>query len=362
MPLIKTINSCFHHSTFPTFLKLARVTPVFKKGDQKICSNYRPISSLPFLSKIYERLIANRILSFFNKHSLFSEHQFGFLKNRSTKDALYDFSENIYDALNAKENNISVLIDLKSAFDTVNHSILLSKLEVYGIRGHGLNLIKSYLQDRNFFVGLKDICSETQTVNIGIPQGSILGPIFFIIYNNDLPLVYDILSTTLFADDTNFTISNNNYQEMVTELNHELEKIYDWTISNRLTINTTKTELLSFSNLKISPSNNDVILNGTSLSFVNHARFLGVTIDSNMNFRTHIQNINTKISKNCGIFGKIKRFLPTSSRLVYYNSFVLPYLSYNIIHWGNTNECHLNSLYLTQKRVVRYITDSDYLC
>ena len=151
---------------------------VFKKGDQKLCSNYRPISSLHYLSKIYERLFANRILSFFNKHSLFSEHQFGFLKNRSTSDALFDFSENIYDALNSKESNISILIDLKSAFDTVNHSILLSKLEMYGIRGHGLNWIKSYLQDRKFFVGLKNIRSETQTVNIGIPQGSILGPIF----------------------------------------------------------------------------------------------------------------------------------------------------------------------------------------
>ena len=149
--LIKLINSSFHLGIFPNSMKKARVTPILKKGDSKLCSNYRPISSLPFLSKIYERLMANRIVSFFNKHSLFSEKQYGFLKGRSTQDALLNFAENIYDALNAKSYNISVLIDLKSAFDTVNHSILLSKLELYGIRGHPLDWFKSYLSDRNFF-------------------------------------------------------------------------------------------------------------------------------------------------------------------------------------------------------------------
>ena len=147
---------------------------------------------------------------------------------------------------------------------------------------------------------------------------------------------------------------------MISVLNQELIKINDWTISNRLTINTSKTELLFFSNLNISPSNDDIRLNGTPLTFVNQARFLGVTIDSNMNFKTHIQNINNKISKHCGIFYRIKRNFPTATRLVYYNSFILPYLSFNIIHWGNTNLSHLNPLYLTQKRVVRNIADAGY--
>lgn len=359
-PLMKIINSSFEYATFPQSLKVAKITPIFKKGNPKLCSNYRPISSLPFLSKIYERLMANRILSFFQKHSLFSEKQFGFLKKKSTKDALYDFSENIYDALNARKNNISVLIDLKSAFDTVNHSILLSKLEMYGIRGHGLKWIESYLQNRKFYVGINDIHSSTQTVNIGIPQGSILGPIFFIIYNNDLPLVSSKLSTTLFADDTNFSISNDNYREMISVLNQELGKVYDWTISNRLTINTSKTELLIFTNLQNLHFNDEVVLNGTTLQYVDNARFLGVIVDKKMNFKLHIQTINNKISKSCGIFYKIKGNMPTSTRLMYYNSFILPYLTFNIIHWGNTNETHLNPLYLTQKRIVRNLGDAGY--
>ena len=149
------LNSSFFYGIFPESMKIGKITPVYKKGDPMICSNYRPISSLPYLSKIPERCMANRIISFFNKHSLFSDKQFGFLKNKSTQDALLNFCENVYDALNARKHNISILIDLKAAFDTVNHSILLKKLELYGIRGLGLDWIKSYLSDRKFYVGLK---------------------------------------------------------------------------------------------------------------------------------------------------------------------------------------------------------------
>ena len=148
------------------------------------------------------------------------------------------FIENIYDALDAYEHNISILIDLKSAFDTVNHSILLSKLELYGVRGVPLKWIESYLNDRKFYVSLNGNNSSSKILNIGIPQGSILGPLYFIIYNNELPKVSNILSTTLFADDTNFSISNNNYEVMKSILNEELVKVEDWTTANRLTINT----------------------------------------------------------------------------------------------------------------------------
>ena len=359
--LTKLINSSFHRGIFPNSMKKARVTPIFKKGDSKLCSNYRPISSLPFLSKIYERLMANRIVSFFNKHSLFSEKQYGFLKGRSTQDALLNFAENIYDALNAKSFNISVLIDLKSAFDTVNHSILLSKLELYGIRGHPLNWFKSYLSDRKFSVSLSGSSSPDKTVNIGIPQGSILGPLLFIIYNNELPKVSKVLSTTLFADDTNFSISSNSYDNLVYTLNEELDKIENWTVANRLTINTSKTELLMFTNRQFIFNDVNVVLGGVSLEFSDHARFLGVIVDDKMSFKLHIQNINEKVSKHAGILYRIRNNLPLFARMRYYNSFIMPYLTYNIIHWGNTNDTHLEPLFLTQKRIVRSIVGAQYL-
>ena len=361
VPMMKLINSSFRLGIFPTSLKLARVTPIFKKLDQKLCSNYRPISSLPYLSKIYERLMGKRIVSFFNKHSLFSEKQFGFLKGRSTQEALMNFTENIYDALDACDHNISILIDLKSAFDTVNHSILISKLELYGIRGVPLKWIESYLSDRKFYVSLNGSSSSTKTLNIGIPQGSILGPLYFIIYNNDLPKVSNILSTTLFADDTNFSISNNCYETMKSTLNEELVKINEWTAANGLTINTNKTELLLFSNRHVNATDYDIFIDGDPVAYQNHARFLGVMVDKKLNFKIHIDIVNTKVSKHAGILYKIRNDLSASARKIYYNSFILPYLTYCIIHWGNTNAVHLKPLYLTQKRIIRCLTGAEFL-
>ena len=342
-------------------MKLAKITPIYKKGDEKIRSNYRPISSLPFLSKIYERCMTNRIVSFFNKFSLFNSHQFGFLKNRSTKDAIYEFLENIYDALNARCHNISILIDLKSAFDTVNHTILLNKLELYGIRGHGLAWIKSYLKDREFQVAINNTFSSKRTLNIGIPQGSILGPILFIIYNNDLPMVSNKLSTTLYADDTNFSIKDSDYDALISSLNCELTKVYEWTLANRLTINTSKTEMLLFTNRRVTTSDDEITLNGENVGWVDYARFLGVIIDNKVNFKTHITHVLNKISKHAGILFKLKANLPTFTRINYYNAFILPYLDFNILHWGGTNECHLEPLVIIQKRIIRTIADEDYL-
>ena len=352
-PLSKILNVSFTTGIFPDSLKLAKLTAVHKKGCKKTVSNYRPISSLPFISKIYERCMTNRIISFFSKFNLFSNKQFGFLKKRSTKDAILDFTETVYDALNAKRHNISVLIDLKSAFDTVNHRILLNKLELYGVRGLGLDWIKTYLTNRENYVALGKTYSTHCTTNIGIPQGSIIGPILFIIYINDLPSVSDHLSATLYADDTNFSVSDINFNRMIPTLNAELSKVYDWTVANRLTINVNKTELLLFTNRYMDLNDDQVILNDNRIGFVSHARFLGVIIDANLDFKTHINHVVGKISRHAGILYKIHKFLTPHAKMLYYNSFILPYLSYNILHWGGTNKTHLEPLEIIHKRIIR---------
>ena len=361
-PIVSMVNSSFQQGNFPSILKFAKITPIYKKDCKKLCSNYRPISRLHYLGKIFERMVSNRVTAFFDKFHLFNNNQYGFRKKRSTQDAVLNFTEAVYDALNGKNHNISVLIDLKSAFDTVNHQILLKKLELYGIRGNCLAWFQSYLRDRQFKVGINKIYSAVHTINIGIPQGSILGPLLFIIYNNDLPLVTNVLKTTLFADDTNFSIEHKNYDLLIPTLNSELSKISNWTVANRLTINTSKTEMLFFSHRRNVVTNDEhIVLNDECINFVNHARFLGVIIDNKINFKNHINFVTTKLSKHAGILYKIRNDLTMSARLTYYNHFVLPYLNFNIIHWGNTNDTHLLPLVKIQKKIIRNICNADFL-
>ena len=282
-PLKNLINLSFSSGNFPKSLKLARITPIFKKGDKNNSSNYRPITSLPFISKIYERCMTNRLISFINKYSLFSNSQYGFRNNLSTQDALLDLTETIYNSLNNKKYQISIMIDLKKAFDSVNNNILLKKLELYGIRGMGLSWIQSYLADRVSYVALGKVKSNLHTTNIGIPQGSIIGPILFLIYINDLPKTSNKFHTTLFADDTTFSLSDDNYDTMVTTLNSELTKVENWTNANRLTINVTKTEMLFFSNRPIiNINNNQIILDNQFLNYTNSCTFLGVILDDKL--------------------------------------------------------------------------------
>ena len=359
-PISDIINISFSSGVFPQSLKLAKIVPIHKKYDAKFCFNYRPISCLSFPSKIFEKCFTNRILSFFHKFTLFSAKQFGFLQNRSTQDAIHLLTEAVYDALNSKEYNISISIDLKSEFDTVNLKILIKKLERYGIRGHGLNWLLTYLEDRQFQVGINKTYSTIRTLNIGVPQGSILGPVLFLIYINDLPDVSDKLTTTLFADDTNFSLRHNDYNPMIPIINTELKKIHDWTISNRLTINSSKTEMIQFSNKVIPETNEQVILNGNRVGFVDSVKFLGVYLDNKVNFSVHVNHVLSKISKHAGILYKIKYNLTNSARIKYYNSFVLPYLNFNILHWGSTNENHLYPLKIIQKRIVRTIANAEF--
>ena len=360
-PLCKILMASFESGIFPQQLKIARITPIFKKGDKNNPSNYRPISSLPYISKIFERCMTNRLTSFFSKFSLFSKSQFGFLKNRSTQDALFDLTETIYDSLNFKKHHISVMIDLKKAFDTVNHDILLDKLELYGIRGLGLSWLKSYLTNRTNYVGLGQTNSSRHVINIGVPQGSIIGPILFLIYINDLPKISNNMTSTLFADDTNFSMSHTDYDTMVNILNSDLTTIQDWTIANRLTINLSKTEMLLFTNRLTNRNDQQIMLGGGCVGFVESCKFLGIYIDEGLTFKTHINYVLGKISRSAGILYRIKNLLPLESRLKYYFSFIYPYISYNISIWGGTNLCNLYPLNIQHKRIIRLLSDAGYL-
>ena len=300
-------------------------------------------------------------MSYLNNKNLLSNQQYGFLSGISTHDAVIDLLEFIYNSLDKKQHNINIFIDLSKAFDTVDHKILLTKLNSFGVRGTPHDLLKSYLHNRKQVVRIKNATSTPKTINIGVPQGSILGPLLFLIYINDLPNVSNLLQTILFADDTTLTYSHKNYMELVPIINTELRKIKEWTLLNRLTMNVDKTNLLVCTN-KITPNDSYPVMIGTDTINPSHTtKFLGVTLDDRLNFSEHIKLVLSKIAKNTGVLYRIKDNLPLKARLYYYYAFIYPYLTYNIIVWGSTYTTHLSKLVTQQKKIIRIIAGANYL-
>ena len=220
--------------------KKSEITPIFKDGDKFDTNNYWPISSLPYLRKIVERCITNRILTFYEHTNFFSKFQFSFQKRKSTTLSLIELTENIYKSLNSKEYHLSVFIGLTKVFDTINHQILFKKSELSGIRGIVLDWLSSYLLNREYFVKIGSFSSCSKFVNIRLPKGSILGPILFLVHINDLPSVSKIFEYIMFADETNVSFYDSNLESLISKVNFELKKIETWNISNRLTINAEK--------------------------------------------------------------------------------------------------------------------------
>ena len=361
-PITQLINNSFETGIFPDILKIAIITPIYKNGNLYSLTNYRPISVLPILSKIFEKVIASRVNSWLNKHSLISTNQYGFQRGRSTADALISLTDQIYSALNSKEHSISVFVDLRKAFDTVQHDILLSKMQLMGFRGLPLALFKSYLSNRKQCVRVGSARSSLRSVNIGVPQGSILGPILFIIYVNDLPMVSNVVSTVLFADDTSISLSRPNFETLITDLTNELIGVKDYMVRNRLSINVDKTFALIFTNRPVDYAHlSELKLDNGVLNIFDNCKYLGFTIDNRLKFDSHISIISRKISKTVGIMFRLRPLVPDHILMNLYYCLIYPYLIYCNVIWGGTNEIHLRNLKLLQKKIVRIITNSDFL-
>ena len=353
-PLVDLINESYIIGKFPDILKISFITPIFKTGNTHDPSNYRPISCLPVMSKIFERSVVNRLMKYCETNSLIYSNQFGFRLNRSTFDALREFTEDIYHNLDYKCTTYAILVDLKKAFDCVNHEILLSKLDYYGIRGAANDWFRDYLTNRYQHTRIGSTVSSHLPVTAGVPQGSILGPILFLLYINDLPNATS-MNSYLFADDTNFVISNHNEFELISDTNSQLNNVQNWCNSNRLIINSKKTEIVRFTNSPQPFIQPPIQFAGESLNFESYCKFLGVLVDNRLNFSNHISKVLLNVTKRCGILFRIREKLPLQARLNFYHAFIYPLLSYNISIWGGTNSTHLAALIVAQKRVIRTI-------
>ena len=359
-PLVHVINLSFSQGIVPTELKIARVCPIHKSGDNKLIQNYRPISVLSAFSKIFEKLVFNRLNQFLEKFKIITNSQFGFRSGYSTSLAISLLYEKITKAIEDKDHFVGIFLDLSKAFDTVNHEILVSKLNHYGIRGIANMWLHDYLSNRKQFVDFCGTQSKVEEINCGVPQGSVLGPLLFLIYINDLPLVSELLNTIIFADDTNLFITHEDIDVLQTTANEELVKVSEWLKVNKLSLNIKKSHAILFGKRAYNPESFSLFIDKTKINIVNETKFLGICIDKNLNWSNHIKLIACKIAKGIGIINKIKYKVNKSTLIKLYYSFIYPFLIYGNIIWGNAAKQHLNSIHILQKRVVRIICQAGY--
>ena len=354
-PLTYVANLSLSQGIFPDELKKAKIIPLYKANDPMLFNNYRPISLLPLFSKVLEKLMYNRLIKLINKYKLLYKYQFGFRKDHSTYMALIILIDKITSALDNGEFTIAVLIDFRKAFDTVDHKILLDKLYHYGIRGIALEWFKSYLSNRQQQVSYNGVSSKYQSVNCGVPQGSILGPLLFILYINDLSSASKILKSILFADDTTLIDSHKDLTTLVNRFNEELKHIVNWLNANRLSLNIDKTNFMVFRPKNKNDQNLDILINGSRIDKVDKAKFLGVIIDCNLRWSDHVKYVTNRISKGIGIIIKARKYFNSETLLSLYNTLILPFISYCIHVWGTAANVYSSKIHILQKKIARII-------
>ena len=300
-------NLSFQTGVFPRELKIANVVPIFKSGDEMVFTNYRPVSVLPIFSKILERLMYNRLIDYINENKLLYKYQFGFQKGKSTYMAVLTLVDKISEALDNGDYVIGVFLDFSKAFDTVDHDILLRKLEKYGIRGRALDWFTDYLSNRLQYVTYNGAKSKREIIKCGVPQGSILGPLLFLLYINDLSTVSNDCFSVLFADDTNMFVAGKNTSEMCVKLNNDLQEICEWLRCNKLSLNILKSHYMIFTTKNKTAQDLDIKISNTAVERVYDTKFLGVYIDAQLTWKKHIEYTCSKLSKCAGILLKARK-------------------------------------------------------
>lgn len=352
-PLCDIFNSILRLAVFPDELKTAKVIALFKTGAKTDVTNYRPISLLPSSSKVFERLLHSRLYNYLNKYELLIPNQYGFRHNHSTTLAVLDIQDKVTSALENRQSSVGIFLDLSKAFDSIDHSILIDKLNHYGIRGHALELFKSYLTNRKQFVVMQNQRSNLEDIHYGVPQGSILGPLLFILYINDITTASDHFQYILFADDTNLFLTHKDNDQLFTIANAELKVIYQWFKSNKLLLNGKKSSFIHFSynNSESKP----LFIDNDKINEVNDTKFLGVMIDKELKWGPHISNLCKKLSKSVGIITRLRNELDSQTMLTLYFSLIYTHLTYCNIVWGSADNKHINKVSVLQNRFFRLL-------
>ena len=362
-PLVYIFNLSLSTGRVPNNLKIGKIIPVFKKGDKHLFSNYRPITLLPCFSKILEKIVYKRLISYLDKNKILNNCQYGFRAGHSCEHALIDLNNTLLTNIDNNKHSFGIFLDLSKAFDLIDHSILLYKLSHYGIRGTVWEWFQSYLLDRRNYTSFNNYNSSYSTARYGVPQGSVLGPLLFLLYINDLCTASPFFNYVLFADDTTIISTHSNFNILLEKTNNELCKIAEWFDANKLVVNYEKTNVMYFRKSHVSHTSLDfcIKMKDVTLNMVNSVKFLGFILDDNLSFNEHRLFICNKMSKNIGILYKLRSTLTEKYLFMLYNSLILPYIYYGNITWASCGITKLNPIHRLQKKALRICSNSPYL-
>lgn len=356
-PMAVIINSCIEQGIFPDQMKIAKVVPLHKKGSTASCDNYRPVSVLPSLSKIFEKYIAEELMDYLAANKILSERQFGFRKAKSTKHAIMRLIEDVFAGLETSQKTYGVFCDLSKAFDCVSHSILAGKLQHYGVRGKEIAILTSYLSNRQQVAELNGCRSGKCKINLGVPQGSILGPLLFLIYVNDVSVVFKDVDVVLFADDTSLIIKDKNNDIVGSKIKKSIYDLKQWFSINNMQLNVNKTNIIQF--VLGSRSGNQIpesilnVMDDLKVSPTSHVKFLGVWLDSKLTWATHLEELTKRLCSACYAIKKIKELGGEKAARDVYFAYFHSLMTYGIVFWGTA--AGSNRVFILQKRAVRYI-------
>ena len=365
VPICDIFNQSISQGAFPDDWKYARVTLLYKQDDRGDVNNYRPISVIPIVAKVFERIVYEQLYAYLEEHDILRQNQSGFRANHSTATALLEATDSwAYNIDNGKINGV-IFLDLKKAFDPVDHQILLSKLNYYGIHGKSFKWFQSYLENRTQKCSVNGSLSNSCSLTCGVHQGTILGPLLFLLFFNDLPNCLLNCKPRMYAGDTHLTYASSNLENVQFCINEDLANVFNLLQVNKLTLNMTKTELMltgSRQRLNTLTASPTIRMNNTQVSKVRATKSLGVIIDDKLDWHSHIEKLTLlQIASGIRALKRIRHLIPASTLHLIFQALVKPHFDYyGDIVWGSCGKTLRDKLQKLQNRAARVLTFSNY--